>query len=221
MRAGCGNFGPPCPNPPYSRSAVRAVCAAALESSSGPGASSASGVDSSSPFDGVRPLLAPVFHLLGVLAPRVRDVFEQFDEPRPSLLGALREVRPDVERFPLRRQPRRQRPPAAAGHLLADAHVNRVDVRALFSIYLYRHEVLVQQFRHLLVLETLLGHHVTPVAGRVADREEDGDVPFLRRLQRGVVPRLPVYRIVGVLAEIRTFLLVQSISLGGRSHTCP
>ncbi|ODR80215.1 hypothetical protein BG842_22200 [Haladaptatus sp. W1] len=94
--------------------------------------------------DGVRPLFAPVFHLLRVLLPRVFDVFEEVDEPRPPLLGALREVRPDVERFPVRRQPRRQRPPAAAGDLLADTHVDCVDVRAFLPVHLYRDEVLVQ-----------------------------------------------------------------------------
>ncbi|ODR80216.1 hypothetical protein BG842_22205 [Haladaptatus sp. W1] len=56
------------------------------------------------------------------------------------------------------------------------------------------------------------------MAGRVADGEEDGYVPLLRGFERGVVPRLPMHRIVGVLAEIWTLLLVESISLGGRGH---
>ena len=84
-----------------------------------------------------------------------------------------REVGAGVERHPLGREEGVQRPAAAAGHRLDGLHVDRVDVRALLAVDLDADEALVHQRRDLGVLEGLALHHVAPVAGRVADRDED------------------------------------------------
>ena len=74
---------------------------------------------------------------------------------------------------------------------------------------------LVQQPGDLRVLEALVGHHVAPMAGRIADGQED-------RLLLGRGPRpslgapgIPVDRIVGVLQQIGADFVRQSIGHGG------
>src|SRR5262249_9958857 len=101
------------------------------------------------------------------------------------------------------RQPPRGRPPPAVPHRLHGAHVHRVDVGPLLAIDLDGDVVLVQIRRDLLVLERLLRHHVAPVAGRVADAEQDRPLLVPRPGEGLVAPRIPVDGVVGVLAEGR------------------
>ncbi len=163
--------------------------------------------------DGVGPLPGAGLHLRALfgVGPGVRQVAQQVAKPWLAAFLLWREVGPDVERLPVGRQPGRQGPPPAAGHLLADAHVHRVDVRPLLAVDLDGDVVLVEQFRGGLVLKALLFHDVTPVAGGVADREEDGDVPLPRGLERLFVPRLPLDRVVRVLAEVGALGLVEAV----------
>ncbi len=112
---------------------------------------------------------------------------------------ARREIGPRVERFKLRREERAQRPAAGARHQLHRVHVDLVDVGALLAVDLDRHEVLVEELRDLRVLERLALHHVAPVAGGVADREEDRPVLAARALERLRAPRIPVDRVVEML----------------------
>ena len=54
-------------------------------------------------------------------------------------------------------------------------------------------------------------HHVAPVTGGVADAEENRFVITLRLLERLAAPWKPVDRIVGVLEQVRTGFLGESI----------
>ena len=113
-----------------------------------------------------------------------------------------REVGAGIEGFALRRQEDGHRPPALAGHRLHGVHVDRVDVRPLFAIHLDAHEAVVHELRGRRVLEGLALHHVAPVAGRVADREQDRLVLRPSPVQRLGTPLVPVDGVVGVLQEI-------------------
>ncbi len=62
-----------------------------------------------------------------------------------------------------------------------------------------------------LVLERFALHDVAPVAGRVADAQEDRPVEQLRPGQRVGPPRRPVDRVVGVLEEVRAGLARESV----------
>ena len=59
-------------------------------------------------------------------------------------------------------------------HLLHRAHIDAVDVGALLAVDLDADEEVVHQAGGLLVFERLALHHVAPVAGGVADGDEDG-----------------------------------------------
>ena len=122
-----------------------------------------------------------------------------------------RPVRAAEERLPLGRQEHRQRPAALAGHHLHRFHVDLVQVGTLLAVHLDPDEVLVQQPGDLRVLEALVGHHVAPVAGRVADRQEDRLLLGLGGLQRLRTPRVPVHGVLGVLEQIGTIGLGESI----------
>lgn len=59
---------------------------------------------------------------------------------------------------------------------------------------------------------------MAPVAGRITDRQQDGDIPVPGRREGVVTPRVPAHRIVGVLAQVRAGLLAQPV--GGRPAQC-
>ena len=56
-------------------------------------------------------------------------------------------------------------------------------------------------------------HHVTPVAGGVADREQDRPVPVARQLQRLVAPGPSLDRVVGMLLQIGAGGVAQPVVL--------
>ena len=96
----------------------------------------------------------------------------------------------------------RHRPAAVAGHRLHRLHVEGVDVGALLAVDLDVDEVLVHVGGGLGVLEGLVLHHVAPVAGGVADREQDRAVLVAGAGQRLLAPRVPVDRVVAVLKQV-------------------
>ena len=82
------------------------------------------------------------------------------------------------------------------------AHVDRVDVRALLPVDLDADEPLVHERCRVRVLERLVLHHVAPVAGGVADREEDRPVLGASALEGLLAPRVPVDGVVRVLEQV-------------------
>jgi hypothetical protein len=150
-----------------------------------------------------------------LLAPRAVDAFEHLQERRHPVPRLIREVRSTVERLPIRRQEDRHRPAATAGHRLDRCHIDLVEVGPLFPVDLDRHEAAVEERRRRLVLEGLALHHVAPVAGRVADAEEDRPVQQLGAGERIRTPREPVHGIIGVLEEIGTRLSGEAVGHQG------
>ncbi len=115
----------------------------------------------------------------------------------------LREVRAAEERHLVGREEHRERPAAAPlrEHRLRGL-VDLVDVGTLLAIHLHVHEEVVHHLRDGGVLERLVRHHVAPVAGGIAHREEDGLAGALRLRERFLAPGIPVDGIVRVLAQI-------------------
>ena len=101
-----------------------------------------------------------------------------------------RKVGAAEERLELGREEDRHRPAAVPALKRLDRrHVDLVEVGPLLAVDLDVDEMLVHQGRDRGVLEALVLHHVAPVAGRVADREEDRPVLGLRPGQRLGTPR--------------------------------
>jgi hypothetical protein len=59
-------------------------------------------------------------------------------------------------------------------------------------------------------------HHVTPVAGRVADGYQDGFVFFTCSRQSLWTPRIPIHGIMGMLQQVRTLGMKESVGGHGK-----
>ena len=128
--------------------------------------------------------LAARADLLAVLAPGLGDRLQHLRPGGHAVARLGREVGAAVERQLLGGEEHVQRPAAVAGHALDGLHVERVDVGALLAVDLHAHEALVHQRRRARVLEGLALHHVAPVAGGVADRDEQRLVLLARARER-------------------------------------
>ena len=81
-------------------------------------------------------------------------------------------------------------------------HVDMVEVRAFFAIYFNADEITVHEVCDIGVFEGFVGHDVAPVAGGVADGDEDGFIEAFGFLEGFVGEGPPMNGVIGVLAEI-------------------
>ena len=149
--------------------------------------------------------------LLEVVATVTPHVVETLDHAKELV---TRKVRAAPEGSPVVVEGDRHRPATAAGQRLDGVHVDGVDVGSLLAVDLDVDEGLVHGCRHGVVLERLVRHHVAPVAGRVADAEQDRHIALACGGERLRPPRVPVDRIVAVLAQVRRRLLGQPVHGG-------
>ena len=121
--------------------------------------------------------------LVTLRAPELLAVSHDVVEARTTADRSRRIVRAAEVRLEVGRQEHAHRPTTVAVvHADDGRHVDLVDVGSLLAVDLDAHELLVEHLRDRLVLEALAFHHVTPVAGAVADREEDRFLLLLRAL---------------------------------------
>ena len=149
-------------------------------------------------------LLRGMRRAAALLLPDTVEIEQEGGESDPGAPLSVpgREVGACEERLAIRREEHAHRPAALLREQLNRLHVDGIDVRALFAIDLHRDEPLVQHAGDVLGLERLLLHHVTPVAGGVADAEEDGPIEGVRLRERLVPPWAPIDGIVRVLQKI-------------------
>jgi hypothetical protein len=144
-------------------------------------------------------------------APQLVDPPAQLREGDHAAATRAREVRPPEERPAVRGEEHGHRPAALPGQRLDGLHVDLVDVGPLLAVDLDVDEELVHQRRDLGVLERLVRHDMAPVAGRIAHRQQHRLVVAAGGGEGIVAPRVPVDRVVGVLAEVRAGLVGQAV----------
>ena len=144
-------------------------------------------------------LLGLLEDVLAALVPGGGHGGEHVAETRHSAPAPRRPVGAAEERLLFGREEDRHRPSALAGHRLHGLHIDLVQVRPLLAIDFDADEIAVQALRDGRVLETLVGHHVAPVAGRIADREEDRLLLRAGTLEGLRAPGLPIDRVAGML----------------------
>ena len=125
--------------------------------------------------------------------------------------GPVRVVGAAVERLAVGGQEHGHGPAAPAGEGLDRVHVDGVHVGPLLPVHLHVDEQLVHHRSGVWVLEGLVGHHVAPVAARVADRQQHGPVPLDGGGEGLGAPRVPVDRVVAVLAQVGAGLAVEPV----------
>ena len=150
-----------------------------------------------------------------VLLPGLLDARDDLQQSRPPVATPLRDVGGRKERLFVGRHDDGQRPAAVPRHHLADGHVEVVDVGPLLAIHLDVDERIVQQTGDLFILKRLVRHHVAPVAGRIADRQEDRLVFGFSLFEGFLAPGPPVDRIVLVLLQIGTFFKLKAVRHDG------
>ena len=145
--------------------------------------------------------------ILPVPVPLGRDGPQQGDQSRLTIPAFTGDIGAGEEGQPVRRHDDGQGPAAVAGEGHTHLHIHAVHIGPLLPVHLHRHIVAVQQRRHLLILKALMGHHMAPVTGGIADGQEDGLVLLLRLVKCFRPPGQPVHRVFTVLAQIGgTFL---------------
>ena len=153
--------------------------------------------------DDLRPLLRDS---VVVLLPRERDSLEDFRESGLAIAVRGREISATDKRLQLRREPDAHGPTAAAGRRLDEGHVNAINIRPFFAVDFDVHKLPVHDRGHIGVFERFVRHDMTPMAGRITDREKDRLVFLARFRERFFAPRKPIDRIAGVLEKVRRLL---------------
>ena len=118
----------------------------------------------------------------------------------PGIRG--RKIGSTIEGLEAGREKHRHRPAAVAGHRLDRVHVDLVQVGTLLAVNFDVDEVLVHHRGDVGVLEAFSLHHMAPVAGRVADRQEDRLVLAASSIDCPGPPGMPVNRVVRVLQQV-------------------
>ena len=151
-------------------------------------------------------------HLVRLVAIDARDLLQHMRKGRPAVARVLGEVRAAPERLGVGGEEHGERPAALLAELVQRRHVDGVDVGTLLAVDLDVDEEVVHHLRGLAVLEALMRHHVAPMAGGVADREQDGLARALGLGERLWPPRPPMHRVLLVLEEIGARLAAETVS---------
>ena len=153
---------------------------------------------------------------VALFQPGVVDALQQFAEADQAMARGRRKVGAGDERRQVGRvQEYRQRPAAsAAAENLVGELIDSIEIRPFLAIDFNIDEPVVHLRGDLLVLEALVRHYVTPVTGRIADRQQDGPVGRSRGFQRLGTPRVPVDRVFGMLFQVWTECARESIRHG-------
>src|SRR5439155_22232107 len=136
---------------------------------------------------------------------------EDASEARPSMRVLRGKIRASVEHLPVRGEERGERPTALARDRADGLLVPRVYVRSLVPVHLDRNEAVVDDRGELRILVRFAVDHVTPVAPRGPDVQEDRPVEFLRLAECLLAPRVPVDGLMGRALQVRRRLAGQRV----------
>lgn len=115
----------------------------------------------------------------------------------------IREICTTPEWITLRREEHGQWPATLLTKHMESLHIDLVNVRALFAVYLDVDEMLIHESGCCFILKTFMGHNVAPMTGGVANRQQNWLVCFLRFFQCFLTPLPPVDRVILVLKKVR------------------
>jgi hypothetical protein len=169
--------------------------------------------------DGAGDLLRLGLHLAAARAVGVDHRVEHGGEAGHPVALRRREVGAGEEGALLRGEEDGEGPAAGAAHELHHQLVDVIEVGPLLAVDLHVDEELVHLGGDGLVLEALPLHHVAPVAGRVADAEQDRLVVAAGALERLLAPRVPVDGVVRMLQQVRRGLARQAVVVSSHAAT--
>src|SRR5690606_20101452 len=112
-------------------------------------------------------------YAVSVAAVDVVNCHQYVDKARPTPTRLLREVGAAPERFAGWSEEHCQRPAALLPKCMKSRHIDLVDVRSFLPVDFDVDEMLVHDCSDGRILEALVGHDVAPVAGGIANGEQD------------------------------------------------
>ena len=127
------------------------------------------------------------------------DAGQHLGQSWAAVAGLGREVGATPEGLAVGRQEHGQGPAAMLAEQAQCGLVNAINIRVFLAVHLDGNEQSVHEGGDVFVFEALTRHDVAPVAGGIANREQDGLVLVAGARQRFRAPRHPVNRVVLVL----------------------
>ena len=100
------------------------------------------------------------------------DVLQHLVEARTPIAWLGGKVGAAEKRHAVRQEEHGQRPAPLLAKLLQCGHIESVDIGPFLAVDLDVHEQLVHERRRVVLLKALMGHHMAPMASRVADGEQ-------------------------------------------------
>ena len=158
-----------------------------------------------------------VADLVGLLRVDARHLLQHLGEAGPAVARRGRKIGAAPERARLAVEEHGQRPAALLAQIMQRTHVDGVDVGALLAVDLDVDEEIVHDRGGRRILEAFVRHDVAPVAGCVADGQQDRLVGALGFRQRLRPPGPPVHGVVLVLQQIGAGLAGEAV-FEGRGH---
>src|SRR3954454_8191184 len=130
-----------------------------------------------------------------VVLPRMSELLEDRAEAGTPISRIRREVGASKKRFQLRSEPDRHRPSAAPCGCLNEEHVDPINVGPFLTIHFDGHIITIQYLSNALVLKGFVCHDMTPVASRIANRQENRLIFVARLIESRFPPRQPSHGI--------------------------
>ena len=158
--------------------------------------------------------------LRALVAIGLGDGLEHVGKAGPAEPRRRREIGPAPERLGVGREEHGERPAALLAHRMDRLHVDGVEIGPLFAIDLDADEERVHERRDRRILEALMRHDVAPVAGGIADRQQDRLVLGLGGGERRRAPGLPMHRVVLVLQQIGAGLAAERVAHVRKTPPC-
>src|SRR5690606_22830776 len=108
-------------------------------------------------------------------------------------------ISPPIKGLLTRHQKNMQWPATLQAHCMYGIHIYVIQVRPFFTVYFNTDKMLIHQLCRLQILKTFLFHNMTPMAGGIAYTHQYRFIFLLGPCERLFPPRIPIYRIVGML----------------------
>ena len=143
-------------------------------------------------------------NLLALLRPSCGHRLDHLGQGGLAPAGLWRQIGLGIKRSTLGCGENGQWPPQVVGEGLSLRHIEGIHFGVFLSVHFDADQFLVQQFGGGLVIKALPRHHVTPVAGGVANGDHHRAVPTCGLGESFGPPGEPVHALVGVGEQIRT-----------------
>ena len=145
-------------------------------------------------------ILGRIEHFSPAGLPEFGDLAQDLEEARLAVFAFRRKIGAGVKGLESGGEEAIERPSALAGHGLGGGHVYLVHVGPFLAVHFDADEMGVEKSGDVGVLERFPLHDVAPVAGGIADAQEDRFVLLAGAGEGLLAPREPIHRIVAGVA---------------------